>query len=100
MRASQVSGRVAFAVANAKTGVRVEGMNGNVSVAPASETKAVTDLYALDVLGANHRFRTRLIATGSIVGGVVQGDFILVGGGDPTLTSETFCRQARSHRCW
>ena len=94
VRASQVSGRVTFAVANAKTGARIEGMNGNVSVAPASVTKAVTALYALDVLGANHRFRTRLIATGSIVGGVVQGDLILVGGGDPMLTTDDLAKMA------
>jgi D-alanyl-D-alanine carboxypeptidase/D-alanyl-D-alanine-endopeptidase (penicillin-binding protein 4) len=58
VRASRISGSVAFAVTNAKTSARIEGMNGNVSVAPASVTKAITALYALDVLGANHRFRT------------------------------------------
>ncbi|MEX0368368.1 MAG: D-alanyl-D-alanine carboxypeptidase/D-alanyl-D-alanine-endopeptidase, partial [Ruegeria sp.] len=44
-----------------------------------------TALYALSVLGATHRFNTHLIATGGVSGGVVQGDLVLVGGGDPTL---------------
>ena len=68
---------------NAKISARIEGMNENLSVAPASVTKAITALYALDVLGAQHRFRTQLIATGNITGGVVQGALILVGGGNP-----------------
>jgi serine-type D-Ala-D-Ala carboxypeptidase/endopeptidase (penicillin-binding protein 4) len=88
VRASRISGRVVLAVTNVKTIARIEGMNGNVSVAPASVTKAITALYALDVLGANHRFRTRLIATGNITGGVVQGALILVGGGSPMLTTD------------
>ena len=33
VRASRIGGRVAFAVTNAKTSARIEGMNGNVSVA-------------------------------------------------------------------
>jgi serine-type D-Ala-D-Ala carboxypeptidase/endopeptidase (penicillin-binding protein 4) len=94
VRASRVSGRVAFTVANAKTGARIEGMNGNVSVAPASVTKVITALYALDVLGANHRFRTRLIATGKITGGVVQGALILAGGGNPMLTTDDLAEMA------
>ena len=69
-------------------------MNGNVSVAPASVTKVITALYALDVFGANHRFRTRLIATGNITGEVVQGALILVGGGNPMLTTADLAKIA------
>lgn len=93
--ASKVSGRVAFAVADAKTGKTLEGMNANVAVAPASVTKAITAIYALDVLGAGHRFSTRVIATGGVVNGVVQGDLILAGGGDPTLDTNHLADLAR-----
>jgi D-alanyl-D-alanine carboxypeptidase/D-alanyl-D-alanine-endopeptidase (penicillin-binding protein 4) len=51
---------------------------------PASVAKALTSLYALDTLGADHRFQTRVMATGSVIGGVLKGDLILVGGGDHT----------------
>jgi D-alanyl-D-alanine carboxypeptidase/D-alanyl-D-alanine-endopeptidase (penicillin-binding protein 4) len=55
---------------------------------PASVAKAITALYALDRLGAGHRFATRVLATGPISAGVVQGDLVLAGGGDPTLQTD------------
>ena len=51
-------------------------------------TKALTALYALETLGADHRFATRILATGPVVDGVLQGDLILAGGGDPGLDSD------------
>jgi|TARA_B110000908_G_scaffold165038_1_gene213887 D-alanyl-D-alanine carboxypeptidase/D-alanyl-D-alanine-endopeptidase (penicillin-binding protein 4) len=93
--ASKLSGKIAFVVADAKSGARLEGMNAKTSVAPASVTKAITALYALNMLGAGHRFTTRLIATGGVSGGVVQGDLILAGGGDPTLDTDALADMAR-----
>lgn len=55
---------------------------------PASTTKSLTALYALDHLGAQHRFATRLLGTGPVVDGVLQGDLILAGGGDPVLDTD------------
>ncbi|MEM6373794.1 MAG: D-alanyl-D-alanine carboxypeptidase/D-alanyl-D-alanine-endopeptidase [Pseudomonadota bacterium] len=83
--AAKLGGRVCFSVADAATGARLEGGNAKTGAPPASVAKAVTALYALDVLGAGHRFVTQVVATGSVSGGVVSGDLILVGGGDPTL---------------
>ncbi|MGL5012298.1 MAG: D-alanyl-D-alanine carboxypeptidase/D-alanyl-D-alanine endopeptidase, partial [Paracoccaceae bacterium] len=59
-----------------------------VVVPPASVTKMITSLYALEHLGPGHRFETRVIATGPVQGGIVQGDLILAGGGDPTLDTD------------
>lgn len=83
-----LSGKVAFAVADARTGEVLEGRNPLLGLPPASVTKAVTALYALETLGADYRFRTRLIATGPVVGGELQGDLVLAGGGDPTLNTD------------
>lgn len=92
---AKLGGRVSYVMADAKTGARLESRNHNVGTAPASVTKAVTALYALDVLGASHRFSTRLIATGGVSGGVVQGDLVLAGGGDPTLDTNALADMAR-----
>lgn len=92
---AKLGGRVCFVMADAKTGARLEARNHNVATAPASVTKAITALYALDVLGAAHRFNTQLIATGGVSGGVIQGDLILAGGGDPTLDTNTLADMAR-----
>ncbi len=89
IRGQNLSGRVAFALADAQTGAWLECENERLETPPASVTKAVTALYALDALGAAHRFETRVAATGGITDGEVQGDLILIGGGDPTLDTDT-----------
>jgi D-alanyl-D-alanine carboxypeptidase/D-alanyl-D-alanine-endopeptidase (penicillin-binding protein 4) len=94
IRTRKLSGQVAFAVADARTGKWLECRNENSGTPPASVTKALTALYALDVLGPDHRFDTVLAATGGVANGEVQGDLILIGGGDPTMTSDTLADMA------
>ena len=88
IQAQKLSGRVAFALADARTGDWLECENEQVGTPPASVTKAVTALYALHTLGPDHRFETLLGATGGIENGEVQGDLLLIGGGDPTLDTD------------
>ncbi len=45
---------------------------------------------ALHHLGAEHRFRTSLYAAGPVRGGVLEGDLVLYGRGDPNLSSRFF----------
>jgi len=94
IRSEKLSGRVAFAVAHAETGVWLERQQEQSGTPPASVTKAVTALYALDALGPQHRFATRLCATGGVVNGEVQGDLVLIGGGDPTLDTNGLAKMA------
>lgn len=66
---------------------------------PASVAKALTAAYALSALGVEHRFHTQIIATGPVADGIVQGDLVLAGGGDPTLDTDdlnTLAVQLRS----
>jgi serine-type D-Ala-D-Ala carboxypeptidase/endopeptidase (penicillin-binding protein 4) len=92
---AKLNGKVCFAVADARTGARLEAGNARVGIPPASVAKAVTALYALDTLGPGHRFVTRVIATGGVANGVVRGDLILVGGGDPTLDTNALAALAK-----
>ncbi len=49
----------------------------------ASLTKVATTLGALKTWSPHHTFITEVRATGPIVNGVLEGDLVIVGGGDP-----------------
>lgn len=86
--AAQLGGAVAYLVADARTGEVLEGRNHTALLPPASTAKALTTLFAFERLGSAHRFRTQLVAEGPVGGGRLDGDLVLVGGGDPTLDTE------------
>ena len=86
--ASEVTGHVGIVVADAQTGEIIDQHDADIPQPPASVTKAVTALYALEGLGADFRFITRVFAKGAILDGVLDGDLILVGGGDPDLITD------------
>ncbi|MBD3665898.1 D-alanyl-D-alanine carboxypeptidase/D-alanyl-D-alanine-endopeptidase [Sulfitobacter sp. TSTF-M16] len=94
IRAEKLTGNVAFAVADARTGAWLECENEQMGTPPASTAKAITALYALETLGADHQFETRLCVTGGIQDGVVQGDLVLIGGGDPLLDTNGLAEMA------
>ena len=94
IEASNLDGTVGCVLADARTGEVLEQVDGAVGLPPASVTKAVTALYALDALGGDHRFVTRLFAVGPVEDGILMGDLILAGGGDPTLSSDNLADMA------
>ncbi|WP_425401152.1 D-alanyl-D-alanine carboxypeptidase/D-alanyl-D-alanine endopeptidase [Algiphilus sp.] len=55
---------------------------------PASVSKLFVARAALQYLGADHRFVTRLVATGELEKGQLRGDLIFSSGGDPSLSSK------------
>lgn len=83
-----LGGQSSYVVADAATGEILESHSALRAHPPASVSKAVTALYALERLGADFRFQTRLLGTGPIEAGVLKGDLILAGGGDPVLDSD------------
>jgi D-alanyl-D-alanine carboxypeptidase/D-alanyl-D-alanine-endopeptidase (penicillin-binding protein 4) len=83
-----LGGKVGFVLSDANSGEVLETYNPLRPLPPASVAKAATSLYALETLGAGFRFETRLIATGPIRNGRLNGDLVLVGGGDPSLDSD------------
>ncbi|MFN3825665.1 MAG: D-alanyl-D-alanine carboxypeptidase/D-alanyl-D-alanine-endopeptidase [Pseudorhodobacter sp.] len=88
VEAARLGGSVGFVVAETQSGKVLEAMGGETPLPPASVAKAMTALYALDRLGPQHRFATRVLATGPVSGGRVQGDLVLIGTGDPTLDTD------------
>ncbi|MEO5511555.1 MAG: D-alanyl-D-alanine carboxypeptidase/D-alanyl-D-alanine-endopeptidase [Longimicrobiales bacterium] len=64
-------------------------------LAPASNIKVFTTAAALYFLGSEFRYNTFLMSTGPIENGVLKGDLVLYGTGDPTFTNR-FGFQARS----
>ncbi|MFT4638416.1 MAG: D-alanyl-D-alanine carboxypeptidase/D-alanyl-D-alanine-endopeptidase (penicillin-binding protein 4) [Verrucomicrobiales bacterium] len=58
---------------------------GKQSFIPASTTKILTTVAALDVLGPEMVFETKLGYRGTLEAGELQGDLVILGTGDPTL---------------
>ena len=86
---AKLTGVSGFCVAEVATGRVLESYNAGVKVPPASVAKTITSLYALEKLGGESVFTTRILATGPVSGGRLDGDLILAGGGDPTLDTDT-----------
>lgn len=79
--------RVSVSIIDASTGSALYRKTGGSSVLPASTMKLITAVTALSVLPAETTLRTTVVTNGTIAGGVLTGDLILVGGGDSTLSS-------------
>ena len=77
---------VGLAVQVAETGEVLFENEAEKRFVPASNTKIVTAAVALDALGPDHRWTTRLVADGPVSDGVLAGDLWIVGGGDPLLS--------------
>ncbi len=61
---------------------------GTVPLSAASLTKVATSLVAFKAWGPNHQFETLVSSTGPLVNGVVQGDLVITGSGDPMFVGE------------
>jgi serine-type D-Ala-D-Ala carboxypeptidase/endopeptidase (penicillin-binding protein 4) len=88
MRSSSVS----LCILNAVNGEAVFKFHAEESLIPASVLKLVTSSAALELLGPDYRFKTKIGYTGSFNKrtGRLTGDLLIMGGGDPALGSEYF----------
>ncbi len=79
---------LSLTVLDAKTGQEVFSSNGDVGLATASTLKTITSVTAFNVLGENYKYQTTFGYSGTITpDGVLNGNLIIRGGGDPTLGS-------------
>lgn len=64
--------------------------NGDAAMKPASTLKLLTASAALEMLGPDYQFQTKLYIDGEIEGNTLNGDVYIKGGGDPTLQKKDF----------
>jgi D-alanyl-D-alanine carboxypeptidase/D-alanyl-D-alanine-endopeptidase (penicillin-binding protein 4) len=81
-------GHVSIYVRDAGTNEVVVDLGAEEPRSPASIIKVLTTFAALDMLGPGYRWKTRALIDGRLANGVLHGNLVLVGGGDPYVTSE------------
>ena len=86
-RARLGAGQLGFLAFDLRSGAVRASHQPDLPLPPASTLKIVTALYALDRLGARHRFATRVLRAGD--------SLVLAGGGDPTLDTDALAGLAR-----
>jgi D-alanyl-D-alanine carboxypeptidase/D-alanyl-D-alanine-endopeptidase (penicillin-binding protein 4) len=82
-------GDLSFYAVDLKTGKVVAAHREKSALVPASVMKIITSAAALEVMGGDKTFETKLMYEGKIdKAGLLKGDLYIQGGGDPTLGSD------------
>ncbi|MDN3505475.1 MAG: D-alanyl-D-alanine carboxypeptidase/D-alanyl-D-alanine-endopeptidase [Rhabdochlamydiaceae bacterium] len=81
---------IGFCLLDPSTDESIFEANSEKSLMPASLTKLFTTAAALELLGPNMQFSTKLCYQGKIEDRMLTGDIIILGDGDPTLGSDRF----------
>ena len=87
--------RIGVAVLDARDGDVLYAHNADRLFDPASNTKILTTAAALEKLGGDYRYVTRLLGAAPGEDGVIHGDVELRGSGDPSLTTQGLADLAR-----
>lgn len=72
--------------------------NAGNAMNPASVIKLVTTYAGLELLGPTYTWKTEFYSAGEMRGGLLQGDLVLKGTGDPKLTVERFAAMVKQLR--
>jgi D-alanyl-D-alanine carboxypeptidase/D-alanyl-D-alanine-endopeptidase (penicillin-binding protein 4) len=93
---------IAFSVLDAKTSEVIAEHDSHRALIPASTLKIVSTSAAINLLGIDFRYETKLLYTGEFnkKTGVLNGDLIIMGSGDPTLGSENFYKDEKITDKW
>lgn len=75
----------AVSIQSLRTGETIYAQNALKLMVPASTQKLLIAAVAAERLGWDFRFTTRLLATGPIDNGILDGDVIVSSNGDPTI---------------
>jgi D-alanyl-D-alanine carboxypeptidase/D-alanyl-D-alanine-endopeptidase (penicillin-binding protein 4) len=74
--------------------------NAHLLVMPASNMKVVTMAVAADRLGWDFRFTTEVKTRGAVAGGVLTGDLVVTGNGDPTMSDRDKANRYQAFESW
>lgn len=88
-------GNISIDVRDLDSGETLLSLNADIPRNPASTIKLVTTLAALDLLGPAYRWKTDIYALGEISNGILKGDLLIKGYGDPFLVTERVWRMLR-----
>lgn len=97
-RATIPTRNVSIYVRDAGTNEVVLEVNDDQPRSPASVIKVLTTYAALDALGPGYTWKTRAYLGGRLANGVLNGDLIVAGGGDPYMTDERWWRFVQNLR--
>ena len=78
--------QIGLLIVNPRTGDTLYSRNAGKLFMPASNQKILTGAVALHQLGPNYRFRTVIGKRGELRDGVLNGDLIVIGRGDPSIS--------------
>jgi D-alanyl-D-alanine carboxypeptidase/D-alanyl-D-alanine-endopeptidase (penicillin-binding protein 4) len=77
-------------VADARTGEPLFAVNADDALNPASNVKMISTAAALELLGADFHYATRVLGPAPDATGAIAGDLYLLGSYDPTLAAKDF----------
>lgn len=83
-------GLSSLTVLNAETGEVIFSKNGSTGLAPASTLKTITSVTGYSLLKSGYKWETLLGYEGTLSGGVLNGNLIIKGSGDPSLGSSRY----------
>src|SRR5690606_9294259 len=79
-----------LSVLDAESGEIIFSENADLGLTPASTLKTVTSAAAFHLLGRDYTGKTFLTFSGKVNNGILDGDIIIQGTGDPVLGSERY----------
>jgi len=81
---------LAYVFYNLSQDTVISELNPSLSLVPASTMKLFTSAAALEILGADTRFKTTLTYDGTLKNKILNGNIYINGGGDPALGSSIY----------
>ena len=79
-------GKIGVYVHDLTNDKKVYSKNSDLLLSLASNQKIITTAAALKLLGYDYQFKTKLVADGQLKGGILTGNLVVIGSGDPSIS--------------